>query len=205
MRIPSFPPTASTTSTGTRSHRPALASWSTSIPTNAPRGLPTRKTVGTLAPPCNTTDATESGCGTLNANVRPTPSDAPQSQPSCPFLQRPTPLPQCPSCTPMDRYDYMRIRVDDVPKDIFEFYKLKDSPTTATSTARSAAACTASRKPAASPTTSWSRTLLPTGSSKPSTPRAHSPTKHARSSSAWSSTTSASSTSARNTPSTFAT
>jgi len=29
-------------------------------------------------------------------------------------------------CTPMDRYEYMRIRVDDIPKDIFEFYNLQD-------------------------------------------------------------------------------
>ena len=29
-------------------------------------------------------------------------------------------------CTPMDRYEYMRARIDDILKDIFEFYNLQD-------------------------------------------------------------------------------
>jgi hypothetical protein len=55
-------------------------------------------------------------------------------------------------CTPMDHFEYMWIKVADIPKDIFDHYNLAPSFTMATSTPRSDVACTASRKLAALPT-----------------------------------------------------
>jgi hypothetical protein len=50
--------------------------------------------------------------------------------------------------TKMERYEYMRLPIDIIPKEIIDQYTSSHSFTTGTFTARSAKACTASRKPA---------------------------------------------------------